>query len=253
LWLATFFGGLGARSRRGFGSFMLTPLEGSEPSLNFSPKQGTEKEFAAFLREGLEQILAQVREFLEGAKTRFRRWDKDELPTFPCFREGFWKARVRQETASSWKNILNLWGENLRSLRINGTLTAPDVFNPSTHTGDYDRLIEALKRPPKKPLRLQNVVLGLPLQFRSRSLKTTYFLKPAKNKSPRRASPLLLSVSHDGRANWFTVVSGFKMQCYPAKELIVLKQKTPEEVRVTVPRDTGGVFQLLEAIGATEV
>jgi hypothetical protein len=123
LWLLSRFGGVGARTRRGMGGFLLRPAAGGPrfqglPEL--SPRVwGTAEDLAADLSEGLNQVAGCLARHAEGVVLRFA-WrttmtaasssSATRYPAFSSLVPGFWRARIIPLDAQGWEAALDAVG-----------------------------------------------------------------------------------------------------------------------------------------------
>ncbi len=258
LWLASYFGGLGARSRRGFGSFSIK-FVGNKPSisLEFEPEETDDPEkFARFLKTNLNKILSFIKgEFL---KQDYVTWKEDQLPTFPCFRKGFWEATVKRlDSCKDANKALSQVGNYLRSFRSTG-----DFSEKKRKTLDYETISEIFASSEKKEIVLQNLVFGLPLNFvrtikkgkkKEIKVKKGFELKVQDKNISRRASPLFLSISK-GKNTFFLIATGFNEKFLEENVKIKIfkvaeeKKEKEKPLSVKVPEDTKGIFEFIKKL-----
>lgn len=214
LWLLTNFGGIGARSRRGFGTLAVRSFKlNGKTGFNYFAPHEADRSAQQLYRIGFALVVRQFKEFAEhtlGATIA--------LPVQTAEYANFtgWTARLiarenspaGPEAGHHW---FREWGIILRSFR-NGTLVAPDQENAVAELGvttpDYRRVV-SWSMDGNDPNRdyLENDVLGLPLGFQSRTRqgpnakRMLSWRGPDRDRDGRRASPLFLHpvLLSDGR------------------------------------------------------
>ncbi|MBX6423013.1 hypothetical protein [Thermosulfurimonas sp. F29] len=140
LWLALVFGGLGARSRRGFGSFRVVPLEGDEAPVSFAKPEG--KNLSSFIGQELGKLKNRLKD-LYGADSN----PPPEIPSFPVLRPEWWNSTLAWPPRSfrkSYPEALDYLGKKWRAFRMGKTtanLKKEELFGSETHTRDYDSLL----------------------------------------------------------------------------------------------------------------
>ena len=222
LWLLTHLGGLGSRSRRGFGSVQCASVKNSDSRLQFTVAAKTVDEFAAHLEMGLGEIFATSKPKSATATT---------LPAYSCLSS---LAKIclfpgsTEQVFKSWEAALEAiagdfldWRSN-RDWRSNKSRVQP----PNTVPGADYRLVcgtgglmdtGTLSQAPNR------IAFGLPHNYfsssRFRNATTRHEAKfhwHLQNKEgvweefERRASPLMLHVAElapgDGRERAYCVV-----------------------------------------------
>ncbi len=194
LWLWTHFGGLGARTRRAFGS-----VEWAQPSVWDGPAFVTNCQTAQELKDGLRAGLRQALDVL---------WDgltpgvppAGCLPDFTCLGEaGLWRAMpapgaappqttwiaVLSGIGNTWEAALQGLGSRLRAFREQGGGHWAHGGHHGSTTWDWSHNVSPAAAP-RQPLR--NALLGLPEGFHSPAGDFAV----AWGQEGRRASPLLL-------------------------------------------------------------
>jgi len=197
-WLFANFGGLGTRSRRGFGALSVTdwPEDGrllpKHPShtvpLLPTGNGNSPKEVASELAKGLRTLMGWAKEPLLGTV------DSARQPSLPSYRlvesdstVTLWAGPQRRGW-KDWKSALNAAGASMMSFRSVNSPGWPNVdgFEFSTMRALVDG-----RRLPHAPFR---TAFGLPLTYYSRHMRLGRTLWPyvSGEKVKRMPSPLLL-------------------------------------------------------------
>ena len=200
LWLLLNFGGIGSRTRRGFGCIAVRSVElNQEACFNYFSPTKSGPNIQQFYKLGQQLAEKQFRGFagdIPGTEV-------EQIAEYTNFSS--WKARlivraqspVGAQAADHW---FSLWGVILRSFR-NGTSVAPGQQNAfeklSCTTSDYRKVMSYLMDGDNpERLFLENDVLGLPIVVQSGTrnnlTKTLSWRGPSKEKEGQRASPLVL-------------------------------------------------------------
>jgi CRISPR-associated protein Cmr1 len=229
LWLLVAFGGLGNRSRRGFGSLAIVDGWRGWPECEdlALPAGDSPADYAQTVRQGLDVVLQWLGPI--GSADR------------PCFGTGARSVIVRngQDGAGAWKRALEEAVRLMRGAATGIKLAAPPFTGRSRLDPDYTRVRDHMKRrhaaelglPPTAgaplPAPPERAAFGMPLTFRSTSLSWTGPDGKTRNPAPveilpedgeRFPSPVLLSVARVG------------MQLHPVYTL--LDAPTPANARV---------------------
>jgi len=189
-WLLTEFGGLGARTRRGFGSIGVSQVVGKLPSglqSLFTPPRG---DIANWLRENLGLVRNSFAEFAG---------EDIQEPTdslFPMITRNLWSCLVLDNSFDSWNEALNWIGQEFRKFREDrrrGQRTRTSSRGSFNYyiSKDYDEAKKLLTSG-QPPTRLQLPIFGLPLQFQFRSVNKT--VRVAGEFHDRRSSPLHIRI-----------------------------------------------------------
>ncbi len=179
LWLMIHFGGLGSRSRRGFGSLQAKSDPEGE-TLKLRPPADP-RQLKSHFQEGLQWIESAFKDFASSRRitcsgTLFRTASRP-LPEFSSFAK--WKAAlVTKDTWRNWEDVLHDLGLFMRCFRNNSN-------DPRDPTPDYSRVVTHYlpisRTTPGVGVRwlrspatisswdLKNDAFGLPIQFRSSS------------------------------------------------------------------------------------
>lgn len=191
LWLLTQFGGLGARTRRGFGG-----LEISQHAANLPhDMQGLFALPQEPLGNSLQENLRKVRNlFAEFAGTTNIQEPVD--PAFPVISKDHWVCRLLNQSFASWQEAMNWIGEEFRKYRedrARGSHTRTTSRGSFSYyiSKDYDEA-KKLAIPGQSPSQLRLPIFGLPLQFQFQSVGKT--IRVVGEKHERRSSPLHIRI-----------------------------------------------------------
>lgn len=255
LWMATNLGGFGTRSRRGFGTVILSdpnPEQASElDGLTFCLPQKAE-DLDKHYKNNLKAIQEIFTKFAEQRGCERQRIKSifqengtavvDPLPPYSCLCAGCWNIDFVKDP--SWTNLHNTMsdlGNYLRNFRAtitlkNGERRTSDYLNyinyflpwptgEKTQTGED--IIKSMRYKVKEdvPWDLRNDALGMPYQIRSktRNLGTEVkWLEEGKDKQKitkegrnRRASPLILRLLQLGDNNYAAAIISLKSKYLP--------------------------------------
>jgi hypothetical protein len=192
LWLTCTYGGVGARTRRGFGGLRITgtdgPLPGpwQEPGALLTPDldyyQRTDLRPAGPLT-GYERYLARLT-----PGRRLPAPPANALPPFPVLRADVTNASLSKKDFSSWVDALTTAGEQLRQFRANADNPGANYPLP-IETAEWKAVIHG--HSPKFPVG----ALGLPVGYgKDYSVNAV-----GQDGTPlRRSSPLWLRVVGNG-------------------------------------------------------
>lgn len=209
LWLLTWCGGVGARSRRGFGGFrVLSPVRvalslplGVNPNLVFqSPaadkvvnhyQLGLGAAYAAFARFA-NRLLPLTGSLIKPEKRvgvfQQNRAARGVSPVCEFSSFANWRATVSTEAWGTCWEALGALGYGFRGAR-----TLP---GDRWHSPDYRSTVEPLFTGTlaSGPHEIPNCAFGLPVGYRSSTRRMTAWVNwaPAEGKEGRRASPLFL-------------------------------------------------------------
>lgn len=170
-WLLVQLGGLGARSRRGFGSIRLTNMSPKPQALpSFGSTVSSPEEMKQLLSNGLQQLHKLSRRYLDttlgvsGSQAFGKVWTEKDLPEYDILGRRVARIRVSNMQVGSWCEVLQQLGQELRNYRR--SLPLPE-----------------------------RVIFGLPI----RNLR-----------DDRRASPLMFKVIRYAGGNYGAVMTLFK-------------------------------------------
>lgn len=232
-WLLLNFGGIGSRTRRGFGALNVCPSEEEELSQEqrfFSIISHSSVQ--EFYNANLARIECSFRSFAE----QYKVVPDGSLPG-PTEYASFsnWTAKLiinstQQNDAGNADRWMNQWGILLRSFRNDTRVRLKQsgiTQQLQTSTSDYREVASPLMagRRPRR-LFLKNDVFGLPIIFQSRSQTplTLSWRGPSQKADGRRASPLFLHpiLLPDGR--YATLVTFFVSRFLPEEAEIPVSQ-----------------------------
>lgn len=122
LWLLANLGGLGSRSRRGFGSVVVTsvkPFDGqSLPSFQMPDRGRGPGDLASFLSEGLEKLRNLYSGYLgQSPVGATRAWEGTTLPEYDILARGAARIKVASVTFPHWEEVLDHLGRRLKQAR----------------------------------------------------------------------------------------------------------------------------------------
>ncbi|GAA0405384.1 type III-B CRISPR module RAMP protein Cmr1 [Micromonospora gifhornensis] len=231
LWCLCRYGGLGARTRRGFGGLRITAVEGELPapwtpemlcSATVVPSAGLQLDEhgrppeLATCAESLERLVALARQDLTTPPAAFDGWHG--LPTYPVFGgPEVFIAGLSSRTFADWSAVLAYAGEQFRSFRA--TESAPGAkYTPKIKTREWLHTVNGTDH------EFALGALGLPVVFKDG--KTVYPVGAAGGGgSPlRRASPLWLRPVRDSDDKWRLLSFAFLGRFLPPEVDVVLSQ-----------------------------
>jgi len=218
LWALRTFGGVGARTRRGFGTLAVDHA----PSLavrNFDPAW-LGRDAVADLGPVLSCVAATMGDIGVTSTTADRGRAIDDLPRYPCFAAGRYRFSPDDEdqlqgTAGDWRAPLDNAGTWLWGFRHGASRRIPGSQPPSgTHSQTYNDVVQPFLNHVHghhgQAGPLTAAALGLPIPYTDHQGPRGTDGKPAQRKATvnvevdgqpaRRASPLWLRVHHDGTA-----------------------------------------------------
>ncbi|GFP41767.1 hypothetical protein HKBW3C_00893 [Candidatus Hakubella thermalkaliphila] len=209
LWLLTHLGGLGARSRRGFGSVQCFALGSPDDDLPFIVEANNPREFKTHLEGGLQKILA-------GVKT----WGAKALPAFSSLSSQT-EVYILNEVFKDWQEALEGIGMKFLGYRSNRR-HQPSKSLPGK---DYDLVCgpsgfmtcQSISQAPKR------AAFGLPHNYFSSSqkragrvpFKAEFRWQFDDKEFDRRASPLLFHVTRLGNGRHCVVITWLRSQFLP--------------------------------------
>lgn len=195
LWLTCTYGGVGARTRRGFGGLRITGTEGALPG----PWQA-----GALLTPGLDHyeqlkhlwlagpLVPSMPSFAVlagGRRLNSRAWG-DTAPAFPVLSPVHTRAGLSAEEFSGWAQALSFAGEEFRNFRANAD-NPRARYRPERETAEWKGVIHGPGR--HFPLG----ALGLPVNYQ-RDLSVNAIGPGGDGEPLRRSSSLWLRVAGNG-------------------------------------------------------
>jgi hypothetical protein len=225
LWLLCTYGGLGARTHRGFGGVRITDVSGRLPSAwtaenLLTPGLGF-YERATWLRplpDGVPGIFKQHLPALMGTGVRIPRGplgDWAQPPAFPVIAMKYVPAALSKASFRSWEETLNKAGRQWRLFRANRPETdARAREGLQVRTAEWNDVV-VLRRESDFPLG----ALGLPVGFQDKKSGKKYEVNAAVPNDPkpdplRRASPIWLRAVGSG-TSWRLFSFAFQSQFLP--------------------------------------
>lgn len=209
LWLTCAYGGLGARTHRGFGGVRITNVSGDLPApwtdraLKTPGLELYEK--AEWVWPRVMELFGRHLEVLAEAEGR-ELGAPDEwpgLPPFPVLSRRYSPAALVPGNPGRWDDMLVLGGKQLRLFRANRPTGFDDRSRARVHTAEWDDVVNGDSS--DFPLG----ALGLPVGFHDKKTDQTYTVNAvdAQDEQLRRASPLWLrSVGTGDQQRLFTFV-----------------------------------------------
>jgi CRISPR-associated protein Cmr1 len=199
LWLASIYGGLGARTRRGFGGVRIVGAEGDMPR-PWTPKSirtpgMTFYENATRVRppETVIGILEpHLRELISAERKEPVEFDSlSEPPLYPALSTKFSAAALVPREYGSWEETLDRAGRQLRLFRANRPPDAGTRRKAQVKTAEWDEVIHG------EVSDFSLGALGLPVGFHDKDKDYSLIVNAVDVSTPehdqlRRASPLWL-------------------------------------------------------------
>ncbi|HET9895393.1 MAG TPA: RAMP superfamily CRISPR-associated protein [Streptosporangiaceae bacterium] len=218
LWGLRAFGGIGARSRRGFGTIAIDQV----PDLGTSHfnLEWLQRDGVADLVSVLNSVAAAIDEIDLGIERK--KVKSAELPSYPCFAERYYRHSRDDEDEllrggrDGWRAALDNAGTWLREFRHGGDRrTAVPQPTVGAHSRTYTDVVQSFLNSSAPGRWTQDgpataAALGLPIPYSDHQGRRDERGKPTqrvaminayvKGQKARRASPLWLRVRHDGSA-----------------------------------------------------
>ncbi|MCL0057508.1 type III-B CRISPR module RAMP protein Cmr1 [Dehalococcoidales bacterium] len=242
IWLLTNLGGLGARTRRGFGSLKLTNVDEVIPE-NWrawfqlpSKKNDLKNELVNYFKRGITSIRQVYKEFAGGKVAPV-----SSLPSFSVIAPEFFDLKILGEKNSpavksfpDWKKAMEAIYDHSRGFREDDTkhkvrrVQVRRGHRDIYVTKDYDKIKNWSKeREPKLIL----PIFGLPLHFQFGGRR----IQVIGEKHERRASPLMFRVFKLGDKAYFVVLLRFRAQFLEKNEKLKIAERGRERHRVSIP------------------
>jgi CRISPR-associated protein Cmr1 len=205
LWLATIYGGLGARTRRGFGGVRIVGGDGDlpapwdqarihTPAPRFFVKSTSVWPPEAVVGQLQPQLQSYLRELAKGEGKELSAPDAwTEPPPFPVLSQRFAPAALTPDSRQSWEEVLGRAGDQLRYFRANRQQRGKDG-NTTRNTAEWDDVIDVNGEYADFPLG----ALGLPVVFHDKvknyslTVNAVDYSSASESVQLRRASPLWL-------------------------------------------------------------
>jgi len=227
MWAWLTYGGLGARTRRGFGRLRCVGISDALPG-QFRRYLTTE------VSEDAWQALAGdvIPEPLRGREqTGFPAWitqstDTTPLPPFPALCPAWWGAAEVVRPQREFDDAMNIAGRVWRNFRSNATLT----HRPSQddHSPEWTNAIHGEDR------RYPIAAFGLPVGYYSTKSKAKAEVNPVLDGDTiRRASPVWFLPARLPNGTWFVLTHAFWARLLPGRAALkVTGNIAPTEVDV---------------------
>jgi CRISPR-associated protein Cmr1 len=211
LWALRTFGGIGARTRRGFGTLTVDEVPEALATGRFDPAW-LARDTVADLDAVIGCAGSAISDLGIASGTVQARGG---VPSYPCFVPGQYQlGEDRLTQATDWRRALDITGDLLFAFR-HGADRPPNGPPPprGTHSQSYTEVVQPFlnRRPQHQPLIAG--ALGLPVPYsdhqgpprpedpqRKPTQRTAMVEVLIDGKLARRASPLWLRVCHDGSA-----------------------------------------------------
>ena len=230
LWLLSRLGGIGARCRRGMGSFEIHNAGNAPAGLpSLEPDDvSTRAGLANVVTAGLNQVATALAG--SSSSLAFRSasaqppFASGPLPDFSCFRTGFWRATLWSPNQSSWPEALDALGsdyyEHRRGSEARSIRGVSRFLSRDFSEADCYEATGAAKSS-------ELAALGLPLTFRFTSYKhkgalvgiRAHTIDPREKTGMRRASPLFLRILRSRAGDYFCLAHFFKCRLVEKDEL----------------------------------
>ena len=245
LWLLSHFGGLGARTRRGFGSIRCRDIDSSWLDWSYSCDD-------QYFRKNLEKI---QKEFINLASVSSPS-GTDEFTTFSNF-----KCIIGQKDWQNWEEALNEVGRFFRKYRETNQKSQVKKRQINL-TNDYVNVVTKFMNGALLPSKRSDFVhdaFGLPMQYTSyhRKTKATLTWRERVNgrwaEKDRRASPLFLRILKCSDNRYKSLAAFFNSKFLPEGSIEILKsldKNGPKPVEVQ-GADTTIIVNFLEAFEKT--
>lgn len=195
-WLMSNFGGLGTRSRRGSGKFLITNYRGIDFAFSFNSNSIDLTQHIEYLRNGIQTI-----------KTHFNVISSNNTTDFPCFKNC--NIYVLSSGKPKSENALNDIGNFYMNFR-------------RRRTPDYQYVKDYIQSG-IQPNTIEKSVLGLPFGYRYRSLKGKSATIEAKSKS-RSASSLFIEVIKVGSL-FYPLIINFNSKLLDVNDKLKISSK----------------------------
>lgn len=201
LWAWLTYGGLGARTRRGFGQLACTNVTGDLPGQWAVADLTAPTAAKQWAELGKEALPSRFRHragpswtFLDGDPG-----NDDPLPEFPALTPRWWTGRIMEGTCSSLDAALDLAGREWRAFRAVADPQAP--ITSKTSSPEWSHVIRG------KNTLYPIAALGLPVGYFSRATRDREQFKATvdpflKGEPLRRASPVWLRPIHLANGEW---------------------------------------------------
>ncbi len=226
LWLLTYLGGIGARSRRAAGSLAVIGVSSPIPlPLSFETPE-TAEQFSAFLRKGLDDARSLI--------------TSTPMAGAPASQPLFDVLFPSQSVCRIWVlNHLPPWRTSQQALEAIGA----SMRDFRSRRDPDHREVARWLTGQAMPRTIERTAFGLPIQFRYSNGGPSGFVQSTNHAHDRRASPILLRVAKLGGTppQYVGVAVLFKAQFLPPGER--LEAKNNRSARPLPPPDN---YSLIE-------
>ncbi len=225
LWLACTYGGLGARTRRGFGGLRITEVTGevpypwkpawlATPDLRFYQSAEWLWPWSAGVFGVFERHLRVLINAEQATAGPSDEWT--EPPPFPVLSKRFSPAVLVSKPFGSWEEALGYGGRQLRLFRANRPEDESSRRQARVRTAEWDDVVNGDSA--DFPLG----ALGLPVGFHDKSTDRTFMVNaatapPSGPVELRRASPLWLRPVGSGDS-WRLFTFAFETRFLPGPD-----------------------------------
>jgi CRISPR-associated protein Cmr1 len=220
LWALSYLGGMGSRSRRGFGSVVVTKLEGAD----FPTLPGSAEE---------------LRECIEGKFRELKLHERDGLPEYTALSSRT-MVRVLPLGTKSWEEALHRMGDRLNAYRSS---QKTERFHD-----DRDLILDYVggREPDRAPRR---AAFGLPHNYFFKHDGTKVNVTNSNKDSDRRASPLFIHLHELRGGDLAAVLSLISAKFLPENDLVKIGPAGRQSPRNVPPPDFGAVEGFLSSLG----
>lgn len=242
MWALRAYGGIGARTRRGFGTLALDQI----PDLGTSrfDHRWLRRDSVADLDTVLGCVAAAIGDLNFGDATRHLA--PDAAPRYPCFAPGFYQHSADDVdqlhgSAADWKAALDNAGAWLWGYRHGADRRIPGTQPPSgTHSRTYTNVVQPYLNDPVAGRYVQlgpvaAAALGLPIPYSDHQGPRDNKGKPGQRyatinayvggQQARRASPLWLRVRRDGSVWRLRSLAFYNEWLPPSQSSLRIKQE----------------------------
>lgn len=243
LWLTCSYGGVGARSRRGFGGLRITAVHGPLPGpwtagTLLSPDLPHYQDLRHLWRPGPVRACVPFVAVLAGEGGAG--WDR--LPDFPVLSDTYAPAGASRRAYRSWQDTLLDAGNLLREFRADAD--SPGArYRPAIKTREWAEVVHGTER------RFQLGALGLPVVYK-KGISVDLEKAAGSREVLRRASPLWLRPVGEGE-RWRLFSFAFQNVFHPAATQVQLTRRGRRKVLTVTDQDVLDVTsQWIEAMAA---
>lgn len=223
LWALLAYGGLGARTRRGFGRLRCTKITGALPD-GWTPVDLCTHDWASLTSDPLPARLRRTVD--QGWPTYVVDSADDEFPEIPTLAPRWWGGALLGYSGQSFDKALGPAGQSWRSFRLGKY--------PDQEPHRDDKSPEWLRAIFGGDDRYPIAALGLPVNYYSSTSKTAVDVQPTSStgETIRRASPVWLApvLLPSGRWDVFTHV--FFARLLPADATLGATRKVTKDFRI---------------------